>query len=85
MDKQTKKFGALLCLVAMVSFLAWPSWQALITEEANRALQERTQALAASDPQLKAALDIAMLDGVLTTPEAEIIVESAGEEVGPKE
>ena len=85
MDKQTKKFGVILCLVAMASFVAWPFWQWLITEEANRAMQERAQALAAKDPQLKAAWDIAMLDGVLSEPEAKIIVESAGEPLGTEE
>ena len=81
MQAQTKKFAVTLALVAMFSFLAWPLWQALITKEANRAMQERAQALAASDPQLKAALDVAMLDGVLTEPEAEIIIKGGGEEV----
>lgn len=78
MRSETKKFALTMALVAMFSFMAWPLWQAIITKEANRELQERVQALAASDPQLKAALDVALLDGVLTEPEAEIIVKGAG-------
>lgn len=79
MRSETKKFAVTLALVAMISFVAWPLWQALFRKEANRTLQERVQALVAQSPQLKAALDVAMLDGVLTEPEAEIIVAGAGE------
>lgn len=82
MRSETKKFALTMALVAMFSFMAWPLWQAIITKEANRELQAQVQALAQSDPQLKAALDVAMLDGVLTEPEAQIIVEGAGEPAG---
>jgi hypothetical protein len=82
---QTKKFAVTLALVAMLSFIAWPLWQAIITKEANREMQARVQALAAKDVQLKAALDVAMLDGVLTVPEAEIIIKGGGEEVNAAE
>ncbi len=76
MRSETKKFAVTLALVAMLSFIAWPLWQAIITKEANRELQAQVQALAAKDPQLKAALDVALLDGVLTEAEAEIIIKA---------
>lgn len=69
----------------MASFVAWPFWQWLITKEVTRALQEQVQALANQDQQLKAAFDVAMLDGVLTEAEANIIVEGADEPAVPAE
>lgn len=78
------KSGAVLAIVAMVSFSIWPFWQWLSVKKANAALQERTKALVAKHPQLKPAYNIAMQDGVLTVDEAKEIVEGAGEKLEPQ-
>ena len=85
MNRKTVQFGAILCLVAMVSFAAWPLWQWLSIKAVNASLRDRTKALADSSPQLKAAWTIAMQDDVLTLPEAKAIVEAAGEKVEPEQ
>ena len=81
MNRQMMTFGAVLCLVAMVSFSLWPMWEWLSVKNADRALQERAKALAAKHPQLKPALNIALQDGVLTWAEVKEIVEGAGEKM----
>lgn len=75
------KFGAILALVAIVSFCAWPLWDYLTVRAANAALQARTKALVDKHPELKPAWNIAMMDGKLTWAEAKEIVESKGEKV----
>jgi hypothetical protein len=84
-NRQKVQFGAILCLVAMVSFVIWPIWQWLSVKAVSASLRERTKALADSNPQLKAAWTIAMQDDVLTLPEAKAIVEAAGEKVDVEE
>lgn len=79
MDQKTKQFGVTLCLVAMAFFAAWPFWKWVYMRPVRAALQERTKALVEKNPQLKPAWDVAMQDGVLTFPEAKVIVEAAGE------
>jgi hypothetical protein len=74
-------FGAILALVAMVSFSLWPLWQWLSMRAATAEVQARVQALAEKDPKLMAALKIALMDGTLTPEEAKEIVEAAGEKV----
>jgi len=79
------KTGALLGVVAMISFSIWPFWQWLQLKKASGALSTRTEALIAKHPELKPAWKIAMLDGVLTYDEAKEIVEAAGEKLGPND
>jgi hypothetical protein len=78
---QTKRLGVVLAIVAMVSFGAWPFWKALYFNSASAALQQRANELAEKNESLKTAWDIAMLDGVLSQPEAELIVIGAGEKI----
>jgi hypothetical protein len=79
--RQQIKFGAILCLVAIVSFSILPLWQYLSVKTANAALQARVADLIKQHPELKPAWNIAMQDGVLTWSEAKEIVEGAGEKV----
>jgi hypothetical protein len=78
---QTKRVGVILAIVAMISFGAWPFWKALYFNSASAALQQRANELAEKNESLKTAWDIAMLDGVLSQPEAELIVIGAGEKI----
>lgn len=84
MNRQMMKFGAILCLVAMVSFSIWPVWKYLSVRSANAELQRRTEALVEKQSQLKLAWKIAMLDGVLTADEAREILEASGEKTEPQ-
>jgi len=84
MNRQMMKFGAILCLVAMVAFCIWPVWQYLSVRIASAELQRRTEALVEKQPQLKVAWKIALLDGVLTQQEAKEIIEGAGEKMEPQ-
>lgn len=81
MSPQTKRVGVILAIVAMISFGAWPFWKALYFNSASAALQERASQLAESNPSLKTAWEIALLDGVLSQSEAELIVTGAGEKL----
>jgi hypothetical protein len=83
-SRQSKQFGVILCLVAIVSFSMWPFWKWLSVKSANAALQERTRAVVEKHPELKPAWNIAMQDGVLTWAEAKEILEAAGEKVDPE-
>jgi hypothetical protein len=84
-NRLTKQIAAVLALVAMVCFGAWPFWQYLYVRSASAALQAQVKRLAEQDAQLKAALAVAMLDDVLTPDEAKIIVEAGGEKVDAAE
>jgi hypothetical protein len=84
-NRRTKLFGAILCLVAIVSIAAWPIWKWLHPRPVSAALYERTKAAVEKNPKLQPKWDKAMEDGVLTYPEAKEILESAGEEVGPED
>ena len=84
MTGQTKRFGVILCLVAVISFSLWPLWKAISIRRANAALLERTRAAVEKHPELKPAWNIAMQDGVLTWDEAKEILEAAGEKVDPE-
>jgi hypothetical protein len=81
MDRQMMKFAVTLCLVAIVSFSAWPVWKSLHVRQANAALEARTRALVEKHPELRPAWNIAMQDGVLTYDEAKEIIEGAGEKM----
>lgn len=85
MSRRMMVIGAILGLMAMLSFTAWPVWKWLTIKSVSAALQERTKLLVEKNPQLRPAWDKAMQDGVLTWPEAKDIVESAGETVEPEQ
>lgn len=85
MTARTKQVGAILALVAMVSFGAWPFWKYLYIKSASAALEQRVKTLVEANPDLQPAWTIAMQDEVLTWPEAKVIVEGAGEKVEPEE
>jgi hypothetical protein len=76
--------GAILALVAMVFFVSWPVWKWIKFRPVSASLYERTKAAVERNPQLKPAWDIALEDGVLTWPEAKVILESAGEKADPE-
>jgi hypothetical protein len=83
-NSQMMKFSAILCLVAVISFSAWPLWKWLSVKHASAALEARTRAVVEKHPELRPAWNIAMQDGVLTYDEAKEIVEAAGEKVDPE-
>jgi hypothetical protein len=76
-----KIIGVTLCLMAMAFFAGWPFWKWIYIRSASAAVQQRTKSLVDKHPQLKPAWDVAMQDGVLTIPEAKIIVEASGEKL----
>jgi hypothetical protein len=76
-------FGAILGLVAMVFFLSWPAWKWIMLKPVSAATYERTKAAVEKNPRLQPAWDVALQDGVLTWPEAKVILESAGEKAEP--
>jgi hypothetical protein len=79
--QRMKTIGVCLCLMAMAFFAGWPFWKWFYLRSASAAVERQTKALADKNPQLKFAWDVAMQDGVLTLPEAKIIVEAAGEKL----
>jgi hypothetical protein len=83
--RSTKQIGAVLAIIAMISFGAWPFWKNLYRQAATATLQARAKALVDAHPDLQPAWTIAMLDDVLTQSEATVIVEGAGEKVAPNE
>mgnify|MGYP001322855286 CR=1 FL=1 len=83
MNGSMMKSGAILALVAIVSFSLWPLWEWISVKQANAELRARVQALVEKHPELKPALKIALLDGTLTWEEAREIVEAAGEKMPP--
>jgi hypothetical protein len=83
--RRTKLFAAILGIVAMISFAAWPVWKWLKPKPVSAALFERTKAAVEKNARLRPAWDTAMQDGVLTWPEAKEILESAGEKVEPEQ
>jgi hypothetical protein len=85
MNRRIVTVGVVLCLLAMVFFMAWPVWQWLKFRPVSNATFERTRAAVERNPRLKPAWDIALQDGVLTWSEARVILESAGEKAEPDE
>ena len=85
MDRRTKQIGAILCLMAMAFFAGWPFWTWLDAKAVSATLRSRTEMLVEKNPQLKPAWDVALHDGVLTWPEAKVIVEAGGETVEAEE
>jgi hypothetical protein len=84
-NRQIKQVGAILALMAMAFFAGWPFWVWIDKKAASATLQARARALAEKNPQLEPAWTIAMLDDVLTEPEAKVIVEASGEKMESKE
>lgn len=84
MSRRAKSILVILALVAIVSFSAWPIYKKIMFRQASAALQARTQALVDKNPQLKADWDKAMEDGALSIPEANAILEKAGEKPDPE-
>jgi hypothetical protein len=82
---RTKQVGVILTLLAMASFVAWPFWKAWYFNIASAALQDRAKQLVQNNPSLQTAWDVALADGMLTEPEARLIVEGAGEKFGTQE
>ena len=85
MTRRNKQIAAVVCLVAIVGFTAWPLYKWLSPPTASPALYERTKSLVEKNPRLKPAWDKALEDGVLTRDEAKEIIEQAGETVRPEE
>ena len=81
MDVRTKRIGATLALIAMAFFAALPFWKWMYLKQVNRTIHDRASSLVEANPQLKLAWDVAQQDGVLTYPEAKLIVEAAGEKI----
>lgn len=67
--------------MAMAFFAGWPFWSWLNKRAVSASLQSRTKELVDKNPQLQTAWVIALQDGVLTEPEAKVLVEAAGEKV----
>jgi hypothetical protein len=84
-NRQTKQVGAILALMAMAFFAGWPFWSWIDKKAASATLQARARALAERNPQLEPAWTVAMLDDVLTEPEAKFIVEASGEKIDADE
>ena len=85
MSRGVMQVGAVLCLVAIVFFSAWPVWKWLTVKPVSASVYDRTKAVVDKNPHLKPAWDIALQDGVLTWPEARVILRSAGEPADSEE
>jgi len=85
MGRRTMLVGVILGIAVMVFFAAWPVWKWIETKPVSDSLYERTKAAVDRNPRLKPAWDIALQDGVLTWREARVILEGAGEKLGPQE
>lgn len=81
MSSRMRLVGAVLCLMAMSFFAGWPFFSWLNKRAASAAVRARAQALVEKNPQLQPAWVIALQDDVLTVPEAQVIVEAAGEKL----
>jgi hypothetical protein len=84
-NRRIMTLGAVLGLMAMASFVSWPLWKWLTVRPVSAGLYGRTKAAVEKNPRLQPAWDIALQDGVLTWPEAKVILESAGEKAEPDE
>jgi hypothetical protein len=78
------QWAAILGLVAMVFFAAWPVWKWLMFRPVSDAMYARVKAAVDKNPRLQPAWDIALQDEVLTWPEAKVILEGAGEKAEPE-
>jgi hypothetical protein len=75
--------GAILSLMAMSIFISWPAWKWIKLRPVSITVYGRTKAAVDKNPTLQPAWDIALQDGVLTLPEAKVILESVGEKAEP--
>ena len=85
MSRRIMTWGVVLGLMAMMFFVSWPVWKAIKFKSVSAATYTRTKAAVDKNPRLKPAWDIALQDGVLTWPEAKVILESAGKKAEPDE
>lgn len=81
MSPRTKQIGVVLGLMSMTFFVSWPFWKWFYLKSVQASMRDRTQALVDDNPQLKPAWDVAVEDGVLTLPEAKIILIAGGEKI----
>jgi hypothetical protein len=81
-----KQIWAIVALVAMASFVvAWPLYKKLSLKPVSATVMQRTKKAVDKNPDLKPDWDKALEDGVLTWPEAKVILEKAGEKADPEE
>lgn len=85
LSRKAMIIGVVLVLLALVPFVGWPLWKKMAVKQARQAVFDKTKALVDKNPQLKPDWDKAMEDGVLTLPEANAILEKAGEKPEPEE
>jgi hypothetical protein len=83
-NRSFMQVGAVLGLISIVFFTAWPIWKWIKFPPASAALYARVQAQVQKEPKLKLAWDVALQDEVLTHQEAKAIMESVGEKVEPE-
>lgn len=81
MTRRTTVIAAFLCLMAMSFFAARPFWKWVDQQAASALVHRRAQDLVDKNLQLRPAWEIALQDGVLTLPEARVIIEAAGETI----
>jgi hypothetical protein len=86
MSRRTKQIVAIVALLAMAMFIvAWPMYKKHRLKAVSASLMERTKKVVEKNPQLQPDWDRAMEDGVLTWPEANAILEKAGEKAEPED
>jgi hypothetical protein len=78
-------FAGIFCLVAVLSFVAYPVWKSFQPKPVSAALFKKAKALVEKNPRLQPLWDKAMEDGILTWAEAKEILEKAGEKAEPEE
>ena len=83
MNRRFIMVGAILSLMAMSIFISWPAWKWIKLRPVSVTVYGRTKAAVDKTPSLQPAWDIALQDGVLTLPEAKVILESVGEKAEP--
>jgi hypothetical protein len=75
----------IVALLAIAMFIvALPMYKKYSIRAVSPALRERTQKVVEKHPELRPDWDKAMEDGVLTWPEANAILEKAGEKAEPE-
>jgi hypothetical protein len=85
MTRRAKQIWAVLALLAMLSLVvSWPLYKKSRLKPVPAELRERTRRVVEKNPQLQPDWDKAMEDGVLTYPEANAILEKAGEKPEPE-
>jgi hypothetical protein len=86
MSRRAKRIWLVLALLAMAGFIiSFPLYKKYRIKSASPALMERTKNVVDKNPSLKPDWDKAMEDGVLTWPEANAILEKAGQKADPED